>query len=279
MRVMIRMLILTLSLLLCVPALAEDVCTVKDAASAGHVTTGCSYLRVQCPLEGETSVTLSVTDEWGYLIYQRSYGVCSGTFRSGDVYLPLDGESCEYRVTLSTDGGEHLFTVTREAPMLTDSDVYAGGLTLRELNGGSRSKYAVVLDLDALNQATLTAPMLAGGMQVGEVYFSVLDGQLTVSADLWTQGQIDKANVYIATDAITAQSLGGKRFSGTRTRLDRTIDLGDAPYAAVMVQLTVTCDPSAAQPYTPDRAEEDLLRELRENWQLMQLTTANEAIG
>ena len=45
------------SILLVTPALAEDVCYVRDAASTGSVTTDCSYLRVGCPLPGDVPVT------------------------------------------------------------------------------------------------------------------------------------------------------------------------------------------------------------------------------
>ena len=273
------MLFLTCCLLLTVPALAEDVCVVRDAAAASHVTTGASYLQVQYPLSGESNVTLTVCDEWGYLIYQRDYGACSGTFRSRDIHLPVDGDSCDYTVTIQTDAGSHSFVVTREQPMLTDTAVYAGGLTLAEMNGGSSRKYAVVLDMDALNQGTFTAPMLAGGNQIGEVYFTVLDGTLTVSASLFVEGAIDKSNVYIASDAITAQTLGTNRFSGMKTRLDREIPLGSTPYVAVMVQLTVTYDPAGAQPFEMGREAQEAYGDLVEDWQLMQMTTANEAVG
>ena len=281
MRNMKRMLILflTLCLLTAAPAFAEDVCTVKDASAATHVTTGCSYLQVRCPLSGQTDVTLSVHDEWGSLIYQRYYGACAGEFRSSDIHLPVEGESCDYTVTLATNAGEYAFTVTREQPMLTDSAVYAGGLTLREINGGSRHKYAVVIDMDALNGNTAIAPMLADGAQIGEVSFSVLDGTLTVSASLFAEGQIDKANVYIAADAITASTMGSSRFTGMKTKLDKKTDLGDAPYAAVMVQLTVTYDPAGAQAFEMGQEEHFSYEELVENWQLMQMTTANEAVG
>ena len=132
-----RMLLLFLTcclLLSAAPALAEDVCVVKDASAASHVTTGCSYLRVQYPLPGETNVTLTVCDAWGEIIYQRSYGCCSGTFRSSDIHLPVDGVSSDYTVILDTDFGTSRFTVTREQPMLTDTAVYAGGLTLEVIH-------------------------------------------------------------------------------------------------------------------------------------------------
>ena len=281
MRVIVR--ILTLMMICCLllssAALAEDVCVVKEAAAAQHVTTSCPYLRVRHELPGEAEVTLSVHDQWGGLIYQRYYGLCSGTFSSRDVHLPLEGAGCDYTVTLQAGAESHTFTVTREMPLLTDTSVYAGGLTLRELCGGSKNKYAVVLDLCALSGGTVTAPMLAEGQQIGEVYFTVLDGVLTVSASLFGQGDIDKANVYIAQDAITASTLGSNRFTGVKTRLNRAVFLGDAPYAAVMVQLTVTYDPAGAQPFRMDAAQEDACREMRDSWQLMQLVTPNEAVG
>ena len=281
MRGMKRMLILLL--LLCLlpvsPALAEDVCVVKDGLAAGTVTTDRDFLRVQCDLPVEGSVILSVHDEWGYLVYQRNYGAKSGAFRSGDIYLPLEGDVSRYTVTLETAQGSHAFTVIREMAMISDSSVYAGGLTLKEMVDGDRRKYAVVLDMDALNEETLIVPMLAGGMQVGEVYFSVLDGTLTVTAAMLAEGAIDKATVYIAPDAITAQSLGGSRFTGVKTKLNREIDLGNTPYAAVMVQLTVTYDPATALAWKTTREAEKQLEELRECWKLMQLMTANEAVG
>lgn len=281
MRKMMRILTLILICCLLLPeaALAEDVCLVQDASAATRITTDCPYLRVQYDLPGEAEVTLSVRDQWGSLIYQRYYGLCSGTFLSRDVHLPLEGEGCDYIVTLQAGSEEHAFTVTREMPMLTDTSVFAGGLPLQEINEGSSRKYAVVLDLCALNETAAIAPMLAEGRQIGEVYFSVLDGTLTVSASLFAEGVIDKANVYIATDAITASSLGSNRFTGIKTRLNREITLGDAPYAAVMVQLTVTYDPAGARQFHMDAATEEAYLELQENWQLMQMVTANEAVG
>ena len=89
-------------------------------------------------------------------------------------------------------------------------------------------------------------------------------------------GNVDKANVYVATDSITANTFGTSRFTGTKTKLGREISLGGAPYAAVMVQLTVTYDPAAAQ----DVGAGSLSREeMRDNWHMMQQTTANEAVG
>ena len=271
-----KLLCLMLMMLCCaLPALAEDVCVVADASSANHLATGCPYLRVECPLTGESRVVLSVRDPWGELIYQRDYGTCSGHFRSRDIHLPLEGDTCDYTVTLAAGNTEYAFTVTREQAMLTDTAVYASGLSLKELGGSSR-KYAVVLDLDAMNRSTAVMPLLSGGMQVGEAYFTVQDGKLTVSAALTAEGCIDKSNVYVALDALTAQTLGSNRFTGVKTRMDRPVDCGNAPYAAVMLQLTITYDPATAQDVGAGSLS---IQEMRDNWNMMLITTANEAVG
>lgn len=281
MRKMMRILSLFLMLALLLPAaaFAEDVFVVKDASAVSSVTTDCAYLRVQYPLSEATNVTLTVRDVWGSLIYQRNYGECSGTFSSRDVHLPAQGDSYDYIVTLTTDLGEVSFTVTREQPMLTDTAVYAGGLTLEEMVGGSPYKYAVVLDLYDLNESNFVAPMLADGQEIGAVIFFVLDGKLTVQYELYVEGNVDKANVYIATDAITAKTLGTNRFPGTKTKLGREIPLGDTPYVAVMVQMTVTYDPAGAQPFRMGEREREAWIRLVEDWSLMQMMTANEAVG
>lgn len=281
MRKWTRMLILFLLLTLLpgIPALADDVCTVRDALTISCITTDRAYLRLQCELPEVCLVTVTVRDAWGTLVYQRDYGTKSGSFRSGDIHLPLEYDGCEYRVTFCAGDVQNTFTVIREMAKITDTAVYAAGLTLEDMVDGSRRKYAVVLDMDALNEETAIAPMLASGMQVGEVYFSVLDGVLTVDAVLTAEGSIDKATVYIAPDAITATTLGSTRFTGIKSKLGREIDLGDTPYAAVMVQLTVTYDPAAAQPYELSEEEEEALEEMLDAWELMQLTTANEAVG
>jgi hypothetical protein len=154
MRKWTRMLILFLLLTLLpgIPALAEDVCTVKDAMTASCITTDRAYLRLQCEFADECPVTVTVRDAWGTLVYQRDYGIRHGAFRSSDIHLPLEGESCEYRVSLCAGDTQNTFTVIREMAMISDTAVYAGGLTLKDMVDGSRRKYAVVLDMDALNE-------------------------------------------------------------------------------------------------------------------------------
>lgn len=274
-----RKLLTLLLLLVCLgatSALADDLCVVDDATCAGDVTTDCSYLRVKCPLEGEQEVTMSVYDAWGYLIHERSYGLRSGTFRSTDVYLPLNGGSTEYQVCLQVGDTTHAFSVTRVQPRLTDPGAYAQGLPIELINESTSAKSAVIIDVDALEGSTLSVPLISAGMQIGYASFTVDGGALSVSALLTVDGEIEKATVFVARDAVTALSFDTRRFTGEKAKLNRDIDLNGTPYAAILLQLTVTYDAGTAQPLIEDELYLETQLEL---WELMQLTTASEALG
>lgn len=272
----LTLLLLGSLLLSTAPALAEDVFVVDDASAVSSVSTDRSYLRVGCPLEGEQSVTMIVRDAWGYLVYQRDYGVCADRFCSEDVYLRLDGGSTVYTVTVQAGAQSYQFRVAREAPRLTDSGVYAYGLGLSAITGKGSNKFAVIVDADALEGSTLSVPLVSNGMQLGYASLSVTNGTLTVSAMLTVDGKIEKSTVYVARDAVTAQTLGTSRFTGIKGKLNRGIDLNGTPYAAVMVQLTVSYDAATALGTQEDSQYLEMQQEL---WELMQLTTANEAVG
>ncbi len=272
-----RILLLALALL-CVtfPSLAEDVYTITDPTPGGDYATDRSYLRVKADLDGEESVTLTIRDAWGYLLYQRDYGLCGGDFRSEAVYLPDDGVASTYAVTLCVDGESCAFTVARQQTRLTDSGVYAWGIPLAEVNARRSNKAAVILDVYALEGSSLTVPLMASGQPVGYAEFEVAGGEVTAHAYLTVDGEIVKSAVYVARDAVTAMTLGTNHFTGKKTRLDRAVDLGGTPYAAVMVQVTIDYDPATVGAMAEDAW---FLQEQRGLWQEMQQHTANEAVG
>lgn len=284
-----------LTMLLCLTMLlgiapgyaAEDVFTVDaaQAASGGweesHIasslTTDRSYLRVTCTLDSEVPVTLSIADENGSLVYQRDHGLCSGKFRSEDIYLRLSGSQTTYHVTLWTGDSSYSFPLRRVMPRLSGNAACSVGYPLSQLSGANTWKSATILDVYALEGSSLTVPLHASdAYEIGTVTFLISGGALTVSANISgsVDGSIDKSTVYVATTALEAQDLGRKSFSGPTGKLDRAIDLMGAPYVAVYVNLTVSFDPTSA-PASPAVTlnGQDAL------WQQMQTTTANEAVG
>ena len=258
------------------PAYAEDTQTV-DVSAQSSVTTSASYLRVTCPVDGEQPVTITVTDAWGSPQYQKYYDLCSGTFRSEDIYLRLDGSQTVYNVTVQAGNAGYGLTVYRVMPRLAGNAACATGYPLSMLNGSNAWQSATILDIASLEGSSLTVPMHASdAYTLGTVTFSVSRGKLTVSAtiDGGIDGSIDSSRISVATNALQAQELGNRRFSGPTARLNERIDLDGTPYAAVLVELTVSFDPSGV-PGSPDALQEgqDTL------WMQMQQSTANEAVG
>lgn len=274
-----RMVLLLLSLLLALPslpALADDVMQVSLPVS-GAVTSDCSYLRLTCQLDGEQAVMVTVADASGNLHYQRSYGVCSGSFRSDELYLRLSGAQTNYQVTLQAGNTTHSFTVKRVMPRLKNNEACSVGYPLSRFTGSSSWKSATLLDVRALEGSSLTVPLHASGAYtLGTVTFKVSGGKLKVTAsiDSGIDGSIDKSTIYVATDALAAQKLGTRQFNGRKGKLNESIDLGGTPYAAVLVVLTVSFNPAGVpgSPRTELNGQEAL-------WQLMQTNTANEAVG
>ena len=134
-----------------------------------------------------------------------------------------------------------------------------------------------MLDLSALNnQLAMVVPMVSGDVQLGCVTFTVRNGQLSVSAELTVDGTIDRAAVYVAKSALSAQTLGTRRFDGKKVGLNKKVNVDGLGYAAVLVQMTVSYDQDTATPLMPD---EDFVQEQTELWDAMQEETVNEAVG
>lgn len=263
-------------------AAGEDVYVIADAAQADGSTaeqlqSDRSYLRVGCQLQSETDVTLSVTGEDGSLVYQRSYGLCSGRFSSEDIFLRLNGSQTDYRVALQAGEQCYAFSLRRVQPRMSGVSACSAGYPLRSITGADTWRCATVLDLTALEGASMTVPLLAGdAYEIGTVTFSAARGSLTVSACLndGVDGSIDQGTVYVAATALEAKTLGKKSFSGLKGRLNQSLALADTSYAAVYVALTVSFDPQGVP-----EASGTQLQGQEDVWQRMQTETANEAIG
>lgn len=262
-------------LLTAVPALAEDVFTL-DAASAAQISTDRSFVRVTSAAAHGT-VIVEVRDADSNLIYQKNYGEYSGPFRSDELYLPLYGAETVYTVTLTAGDQVSSHTVVRKMPRLTGNTACAAGLPLSVVTGRNSWQSVTVIDLRASEGRTIVMPMLASGSySLGTVSFTVSGGRVTAQAEIsgGIDGTIDSARVYAAANALEAQQLGSRSFSGASGTLGQAISLNGADYAVMYVQLSVSFDPTGVPAAVPasQPGQSDL-------WQIVNSTTINEAVG
>lgn len=257
-------------------ALAQDACVV-DAASADRVTCAESYLRVTCETADDVPVMLQITDEAGSLHYQRDYGLISGTFRSEDIYLRLQGATTIYQVTLTAGDDAYAFTVERVMPRLKHNHACSVGYPLEKITGDNKWQSVTLIDVAQVAKRPLTVALHASdAYELGTATFTVENGELSVTLDLLPQAQaeVEESRLYVALDAITAKQLGQRQFLGYEGALSKPVPLGGTPYAAVLLDLTVSFDP-AALPASPKVT----LDGQQAIWEQMQQHTANESVG
>ena len=234
------------ALLACGAAAAEDVCFISDVAGSSGVTTGSSYLQLRVPVEEEAQVLLTIAGENDRLVYQRDFGLCAGPFRTEEIYLKLQGASTVYHITLQVGETVYAFPVERVAGRLNGSAACTAGLPLSELSGADGWRMATILPVQ---DGETTVPVVAGGAYtVGTATFRMQAGKLTVTVALSdaVDGVVDSGKIFVATDATVAAQLGRSKFPGLTGKLNKPIDLGDAAYVAVYVNMMVSFDPSGA---------------------------------
>ncbi len=240
------LLLLLLCLSLTFPALAHDTLMV-DMLSCGETDMQENYLQVSLPLDGPENVTLWVTDENGQLVYQRAYGVCEGYFCSESIYLRLSGQSCTYQVYVQAGETTLPLTVHRGMQRLYDNRACSTGYPLRSLNGSSSWMSVTFLDLRQLTGGSMTVDVHASNAHtLGQVTFSLRDGYLsaTLLPDPASDLTLSRASLQVALTAVDVSSLGTKHFHGLSGTLSEGVWVGDAPYAAVFLSLTVSYAPS-----------------------------------
>ena len=272
-----RILALTLALaLLCAGAAADDV-TEVDLDQPGTLSVSGGYIRASALLEEAGPVVLSVWGPTGALIYQRTWTAPAGRTVSDSIYLALDGTETVYTVQLQTQTRLHSRSVRRVSPRLTGCSACSCGLPLSALTGRSDRGTVTILDLRSLARSPMTVALHAGSAyMIGTAAFRMDGGRLVVSAQTipGMDISIDAADVQIALTSVTARTLGRRDFGGVRAALDLPVDVADAGYAAVYVNLTVSFSPGSLPTLTSDELPGQSLL-----WEQMQQYTAASGNG
>ena len=272
------LILLCLTMLLPAPSLAEDVCLIEGGALQSGVTTACSYVAVVCPVDEPGQVLVSIYAPDGSLTWQRDYGQRSGTFTTEDIYLRLQGSKTVYSAVVQSGSTTYRFPITREMARLRGNAACTAGYPLSMITGGDTWACATILDVSKLEGSSIAVPVYASSAYVfGTATMTVRNGTLTVNVRLANglDGSVDGAVVRVATDALSAEKLLNRNYSGPSGTLGTAIPLGGASYAAVYVNLTVSFNPGTAQLGIPPQPDDNQ----RQLWLEMEQHTANEAIG
>lgn len=272
------LMLLCLMMIFPAPVMADGVCLIGGHALENGVTTSCNYVSVMCPADAPGQVLVSIWAPDGSLAWQRDYGQRSEPFATEDIYLRLQGTKAVYQAEVKAGGQTYRFPIVREMARLTGNAACTAGYPLSMIAGGDTWACATILDLNSIRGSSVSVPVYASSAYVfGTATMTVKNDTLTVNVRLANglDGTVDSAVVRVATDALSAEKLAGRSYSGPSGTLGTAIPLGGADYAAVYVSLTVSFNPGTAQLGIPPQPSD----EQRQLWNDMKNSTANEAIG
>ncbi len=278
---LIRRLVCLLCILcLLIPcALADDVCLLDPSIDA-RVETDRNYIRLSLPIggSGAAGVSVRICDPDGQTVYQRNYPDCEGSFRSEDIFLRLEGAETDYTVTVDMQGSEntsYVSHVIRRLSRLENNTACSAGLSLKTVTGKKSWLSVTVLDLEQLrNQDETVAIHASNAYSLGSVTFSLSNGELSASLTLPDDCTLHSSTMDVALTAVDAQSLGTKTFHGLRTTVNHPVNVGDADYVCILLQLRVSYSP-AGLPGSPAMNT----NEQKTLWENMQQDTRHDSNG
>ncbi len=252
-------------------ALAED-CFVIDvdaldttrlgdsAYVADHLTAQTQGVRVRKVISDSNELAARVRltirqAETDTVIYDKNYGFVSGTFDSGDIYLPyVDNNVIPYQITLSVEDWTCNIPFMHRQPRLTDNGGCTAGVRLKDLSAALSNGWQMgtMLDLDTLRaQGSATVPVCASNLYVvGQATLSVNGGELTVSLSFAQSAGVEVLSgaVYLVGDVSALSSAG---FSGFPAYgVGQSVPVEELSSALLYVPLTLSYDPAGLESFT-----------------------------
>ncbi|HPF87272.1 MAG TPA: hypothetical protein PK537_04360 [Candidatus Limiplasma sp.] len=213
-------------------------------ATGASLSSRMQGIRIQATVEPPADVRLTITQtDTGTVIYDNTYGERSGTFDSGDIYLPYTGQAAtEYTVSLQIADDTLTFTYTGLQARLENNSAYALGPRM-----GGDWPMATVIDL---SQSGTTVPIIASNLYViGQATFAVSDGMLTVSTSFAASANVtlQSQRVYVLGNP-TAVSAAVKQQPAYA--VGDAIDVTGLKTALVCVSVSLSYDPFGLSNFT-----------------------------
>ena len=211
-------------------------------------------------------VRLTVTHaETSAVVFDKSYGYVSGTFDSGDIYLPfVDNNTIPYIVTLNIEDWTYAMPFMQLQSRLTGNTGCTYGVRLRDANASLTGTWVMgtMLDLDTLrSQGSLVLSVCASNAYtVGQATVSVAADQLSVSLALDTQAdvQVQSSAVYLIANVAAMTTADPAAMPETAYSLGQPIDISGLRTAFLYVPISLNFDPTGLPEFVYDAGSAEL---------------------
>ncbi len=274
--------LIVLLLLLPVFSLAEDSFLIDvDALDAGqlgnnayveqHLSAQAQGIRVRKYISDSSELAASIRltiaqSENNSIIFDKNYGYVSGTFDSGNIYLPyVDNNIIPYLITLQVADTAYSIPFLQKQARLNNNKGCTFGVRLQDYASSLSGNWQMgtMLDLDALrSQGSVSFPICASNLYiVGQATVSVSGDQASVSLsfDQSADVQISSSAVYLVGDVSTISSFPPAAVSYSS---GQSISIQGLHSALLYIPLTLSYDPTGLEEFHYDLGSGTLSRQL-----------------
>jgi len=203
------------------------------------------------------------------LIFDKYYDYKSGTFDSGDIYLPFGGnQTIPFLVTLYVGDWVYALPFIHLPPRLEQNSACTYGVRMRDFNAALTQDWLMgtMLEIDSLrSQGSITIPLCASNNYlVGQATVTVTGDTLRVDLAFLSNANVEVAScqVFCIRDVGSLTTADPRRIGEPAYGVGQSIDISGADTVLLYVPMTLNFDSGELVPFSYDLGQQDL------QWQL-----------
>lgn len=203
------------------------------------------------------------------LIFDKNYDYLSGTFDSGDVYLPYAGnQTVPYLVTLYVGDWVYAIPFLHTQPRLEYNSACTYGVRMQDYNPALNGDWLMgaMLDLEALRSqgSTSLALCASNSFLVGQATVSISGDSLWVDLSFLSNANVEvfSHQVFCVRDVASLTTADPQLMNAPSFRAGEPIDVSGASTVLLYVPMQLSFDSAGLAPFHYDLSAPDL------QWQL-----------
>ena len=300
-RILVTLFVLLLSAVLFpIAAMAQD-CFLLDVDSldmsslnsaayvASHLSAQTTGIRVRKYVSDSNELTATVRltvmqAETSAVVFDKNYGSVSGTFDSGDIYLPyVDHNTIPYVITVYIEDWTYAMPFMQLPIRLSQNTACTYGVRLRDYDSKLTSGWLMgtMLDLDTLrSQGALSMPLCASNAYVvGEATVSLAGDQMSVNLAFVQSANVEVHNVSVyfihdLVNLVADPATSGQPAYG----VSEAINVAGISNGLLYVPMLISYDPSGLSEFSYDLSNMVLASQLS-LWNLNVQSVDSSVVG
>jgi hypothetical protein len=245
-----------------------------DAYVAKHLTAQTQGIRVRKYISDSNELAARVRltilqAETSTVVFDKNYGYVSGTFDSGDIYLPyVDNNVIPYLITVNIENLSYAIPFMHLQPRLQNNSACTYGIRISDYSASLAGDWQMgtMLDLDTLRrQGSAAVPLCASNLYiVGQATLAVSDEQLvvTLAFEKSANVEVERCSIYLIGDVSRMTSANPEELSQPAYSPGQSIRIDGFTSALLYLPLLISYDPSELSNFNYDLSDTALKAQL-----------------